>query len=69
MTLYSWKCTECRAKGKRWVKMWHGGKIGWDPFGAAGRHADICPNRKNNLRGEHPHRSCPNHMIVSRGKP
>jgi len=66
MRLYSWKCAEpgCRAKGKRWFKEWYGFR--GSPFDAAGNHADRCKAARSNLLGEHPHKECPNHMVVSK---
>ena len=62
MTLYSWKCTECKARGKRWFRRWYGAPR--SPVIAAGLHTFRCPKTK-----DHPHSSCPNHMIVSKESP
>lgn len=63
--VYSWKCSECSARGKRWFHKWYGFK--GSPFDSAGRHTNVCPNKEEILgQKRHPHENCPNHMVISK---
>jgi hypothetical protein len=56
--LKSWKCGECGDRGRR------GYKTMVAAMDRAWVHANkICPERRKNMRLEHPHADCSNHMV------